>query len=88
MAELEGLLYADKIQRGTTRRWVLTDVTLCTSQRLKEFGLVFFKYIAKKTKENEDNKALPGRQGWCETLRAVVTRKGWCGTRCGRPLEK
>lgn len=36
VAELERSLCADKLQFGMIRRWVLTDVMLCTSQRLKK----------------------------------------------------
>lgn len=41
VAELEGSLCADKAQCCTTRRWVLADVTLCTSQRLKKKCIFF-----------------------------------------------
>lgn len=56
MAELEGSLRADKIQHGTTRRWVLTDVMLCTSQRLKE-KCIFLKHIAKKKRKMKITRA-------------------------------
>lgn len=47
MAELERSLCADKLQFGMTRRWVLTDVMSCTSQRLKE---IYFFLNAHKPK--------------------------------------
>lgn len=62
MAELERSLCDDKLQFGMIRKWVLTDVMFCTSQRLKEI-FFFFLMHTRTQKENENKKVFSGRQG-------------------------